>query len=206
MSLSWLPNAITIARCVLAIVVGYAILDMAVYTRAGRPPGLWLFIPFVLFVITAASDWLDGVLARQLDAQSEFGSRLDPIADKLLAASSLIALCYMERWALFLTLPSLVIIGRDFLLTAMRESLGNPAGLKVSRLAKWKTAIVLAAIGCILLGMAVSEYAHYADQFSPLWLLTRAPLLAGLAGVWFAAILSVVTAWDYVSAASRAEP
>ena len=205
MTLSWLPNAITITRCVLAIVVGYTILDMGVDLRAGRAAGPWLFLPFALYLLTAGTDWLDGMLARRLNAQSEFGSRLDPIADKLLTASCLFALCHLERWAMFISIPSLTLVGRDFLLTAMRESLGNPAGLKVSQLAKWKTAIALVSIGAVLLGMAVSEYAHYADQGSPSWLATRGLLITGLAGIWVAAILAVVTAWDYVAAAGQVE-
>ena len=87
----------------------------------------------------------------------------------------------------------------------MREALGNPSGLKVSSMAKWKTAIALSAIGCVLFSMALSQHANDAERFSPVWLLTRGPLMAGLAGIWFAAILSVVTAWDYVAAAGRAD-
>ncbi|WP_084399186.1 CDP-alcohol phosphatidyltransferase family protein [Henriciella aquimarina] len=203
MGLSWLPNAVTIARCVLAIWVGYAILQLDIDLRGGREAGLWLFVPFVVFTLTAASDWLDGALARKLDAESRFGARIDPIADKLLAASSLLALCYIERWALYIAIPALAIIVRDFLLTAMREALGNPSTLKVSNAAKWKTTIVLTSIGGLLFGAAVSEYAHHAPEFSPLWLVTRGLLLAGIAGLWFAALLSVMTAINYVSAAAR---
>ncbi len=204
MSLKWLPNAVTIMRCVLAILVGFVILNMHTRLEAGQAAGLWLFIPFALFTFTAATDWLDGVLARGLDAESAFGARLDPIADKLLTASSLLALAHTEGWSLFLALPTLAIVGRDVLLTAMREALGNPSGMKVSNAAKWKTAIALAAIGCVLFGFAICELTHYAERYAPLWVLTRSVLLAGLAGIWLAAIMSIMTAIDYVAAAAKA--
>lgn len=203
MTLKWLPNAVTMIRCVLAILVGYAILDLDTAIRAGRENGLWVFIPFALFLITAATDWLDGALARKLDATSSFGARLDPIADKLLTASSLLALAHIENWAWFMMLPSLTIVGRDFLMTAMREALGNPPSLKVSAAAKWKTAITLTSIGIVLFGIAVSQIAHASDPYSPAWLASRGALLAGLGGIWIAAGLSAVTAVDYVSSAGR---
>ena len=201
--MSWLPNAVTIARCVLAIIVGYAILDMDTAIRAIRESGPWLYIPFAVFLVTAATDWLDGALARGLDAESSLGARLDPIADKLLTASSLLALCYIEGWALYIAAPAVAIIGRDFLLTAMREALGNPSTLKVSRAAKWKTATALSSIGCLLFGMAISYQASAAEAVEPLWLVTRGFLAIGIAGLWITAVLSVITAVDYLSAAAR---
>lgn len=203
MSLKWLPNAVTVIRCILAIIVGYVILQADAGYRDGRTPGLWSFFPFILFTVTAATDWLDGALARSLNAESRFGARLDPIADKLLTASSLFALAHLEGWAWYLMLPAIAIVGRDFLLTAMRESMGNPSTLKVSQAAKWKTSIVLTAIGLVLFGMAVSHMAADADAPSLVWIATRAPLMAGLIGIWAAAVLSIMTAADYISAATK---
>ena len=203
MSLKWLPNAVTVIRCVLAIIVGYVILQAETGYRADRAAGAWVFLPFILFTVTAATDWLDGALARSLGAESRFGARLDPIADKLLTASSLFALAHVEGWAWYLMLPAIAIVGRDFLLTAMRESMGNPATLKVSRAAKWKTTIVLTAIGLVLFGMAVSYLAAGAAPLSPVWIVTRGPLLLGLPGIWAAAVLSIMTAADYISAAAK---
>jgi CDP-diacylglycerol--glycerol-3-phosphate 3-phosphatidyltransferase len=199
MSLKWLPNAITIARCLLAVVVGYLILEFDAQVRADTADTVLLSLPFVLFTIVAATDWLDGKLARGLNAESAFGARLDPIADKLLSASSLLALSVIENWALFIAIPTIAIVARDVLITAMREAMGNPGTMKVSSSAKWKTALVLSGIGAVLLGMAVSELAGDADQFSPAWIASRGILFAGLAMVWIAAIMAVMTAWDYIS-------
>ena len=110
MTLKWLPNALTIARCILAIVVGYTILDFDTRTQAGDATALILFLPFALFSFVALTDWLDGWLARKLDAESAFGARLDPIGDKLLSASSLLALSITGTWAWFILIPTLAIV------------------------------------------------------------------------------------------------
>ena len=204
MTMKWLPNAVMILRCVLAIYVGYLVLEMNGDIQSDRPTGLWLFLPFALFVFTAATDWLDGVLARSMEAESRLGARLDPIADKLLAASSLIALSYVQNWAWYISLPAIVIIGRDFLLTAMREALGNPTTLKVSQAAKWKTAVVLTSIAAVLFGMALSYITSGVEPGSPVWIICHAPIFLGLAGLWLAAIMSVMTAAEYVTAIGKA--
>ncbi|WP_300378040.1 CDP-alcohol phosphatidyltransferase family protein [Henriciella sp.] len=203
MSLKWLPNTVTILRCALALVVGYMLLEMDGDIRSGQTAGGWLFLPFAVFVFTAATDWLDGALARALNAESRFGARLDPIADKLLAASTLVALAYMERWAWFILLPALVIIGRDFLMTAVREAMGNPSTLKVSPAAKWKTAVVLTSLASVLLGIAFSYLAAGSDPYSVLWVIARTPWIVGMLGLWIAAVMSVMTATNYVSALAR---
>ncbi|MEQ9315004.1 MAG: CDP-alcohol phosphatidyltransferase family protein [Henriciella sp.] len=203
MTLKWLPNAVTIIRCVLAIWVGWLILNMGADLDGARPLGVWLFVPFLGFVLVAATDWLDGALARSLNAVSSLGARLDPIADKLLTGASLLTLANIDSWGLMLTLPAIAIVGRDLLVTGMREAMGNPSDLKVSRAAKWKTAAALIAIGLTLFGMGLSGLVPNSESGSAAWLASRAVLLAGIAGIWGAAVLSVVTAVDYVSALTR---
>ena len=199
MTLKWLPNAITIARCILALVVGYTIILLDRELRSDAADMPLLFLPFVLFSIVALTDWVDGKLARSLNAESALGARLDPIADKLLSAASLLALAYAERWGWMITVPAIAIICRDVLITAMREAMGNPGTMKVSNSAKMKTALVLTGIALVLLGMAVSELAGGAETYSPAWLASRGVLLLGLGMVWVAAFLAVVPAWEYVS-------
>lgn len=200
MGLKWLPNTVTILRCVLAIWVGFLILEFGRQLDAGRATGSWVFLPFAAFVFVAATDWLDGALARSLDAVSPLGARLDPIADKLLTGACLLTLAHLDSWTWTVSIPALTIVGRDLLMTAIRESMGNPRGLKVTRAAKWKTAVALVAIGACLLGMAISALALDTERFSAAWIGTRAVLMAGLVGIWVAAIMSVMTAADYVSA------
>ena len=190
MTLKWLPNALTIARCILAIVVGYTILDFDTRTQAGDATALVLFLPFALFSFVALTDWLD---------ESAFGARLDPIGDKLLSASSLLALSITGTWAWFILIPTLAIVSRDVLITAMREAMGNPGTMKVSNSAKMKTALVLGGIALVLFGMAVSALAANAAPYSPNWVLSRGIWLAGLVMVWVAAVMAVMTAFDYVT-------
>ena len=68
MTLKWLPNAITIARCILALVVGYTILEMDRQIRSDSADTVFVFVPFILFSFVALTDWVDGKLARSLNA------------------------------------------------------------------------------------------------------------------------------------------
>jgi CDP-diacylglycerol--glycerol-3-phosphate 3-phosphatidyltransferase len=102
----------------------------------------------VIFAIAALTDWFDGFLARALDQATPFGAFLDPVADKLMVA---IALCLLiERFsAWYFTLPALVIIGREIVISALREwmaELGSRANVAVSYIGKVKTLIQMLAI------------------------------------------------------------
>ena len=146
MSLKWIPNALTLARCALAFVVGGLILGI------GREaPAHWL--AFAMFVFVALTDFVDGYAARKLDAVSAFGAFMDPIGDKLLVAASLLALSANAGWSLWLVVPSAAIIARDLFVTLIR--LRPNVSLPVTRLAKWKTAFEMLGIGGYLLGAAL---------------------------------------------------
>ena len=73
----------------------------------------------VLFTLAAATDWLDGYLARKLEQTTPLGAFLDPVADKLIVVSALIVLVAYHSNA-WLTLPALVIIGREIVISALR--------------------------------------------------------------------------------------
>lgn len=169
--LAWLPNVLTLARCGLAFVVGWIIL------RSGGA-GVW---PFVAFVLVAATDFIDGRLARRWDAVSKFGAFLDPVADKLLVGSSLAAITWIQSGALLFLIPTLGIILRDSAATGLRLAPG--IDLPVSQLAKWKTALEMLGIGGLLLGFALGS-----------------ALLSGLSLgiVWLAALLAVYTLGLYI--------
>jgi len=172
MSLKWLPNALTILRCILAFVVGWSILTM---------PASWL--PFGLFVLVAATDFLDGYAARKLDAISAFGAFLDPIADKILVAVSLLALCYLSGWGWLLVVPTIAIVARDLFVTLIRLRPGIT--LSVSRLAKWKTAYEMIGIGGYLFTFGL-------PLFSIRW--------SAIALIYLAAALSLYTGYLYLRA------
>src|SRR5919106_817902 len=105
-----------------------------------------------------------------------------PIADKLLVGAAILMLVHFDRSPI---LPALVILCREILVSGLREFLAEVrVGLPVSRLAKWKTSVQMAAIAFLLAGSA-----------APWWLFAD---LVGWDGVWLAAGLTLVTGFDYL--------
>ncbi|MBA1190674.1 CDP-diacylglycerol--glycerol-3-phosphate 3-phosphatidyltransferase [Pseudomonas entomophila] len=105
-----------------------------------------------VFAVAAATDWLDGYLARRLKQSTPFGAFLDPVADKLMVAVALVLLVQTHA-NLWLTLPAAVIIGREIVVSALREwmaELGARAHVAVSNLGKWKTAAQMLALVILL--------------------------------------------------------
>ncbi len=179
MPLTSLPNLLTLSR----------ILAIPIVVATFYVPGDYArWFACALFSAAGVTDWLDGHMARRWSQQSELGRFLDPIADKLLVAATLFMLVAMGRlsteWAL---LPALVILCREILVSGLREYLAElRVGLPVSRLAKWKTAIQMVAIGVLIVGDA-----------GPALL----PIVAiGEILLWVAALLTLITGYDYLRA------
>ncbi len=105
-----------------------------------------------IFLLAALTDWLDGYLARVLHQTSKLGSFLDPVADKLLVAVTLVLLVGENDFR-FLAIPAAIIISREITVSALREwmaEVGNRASINVSFIAKVKTAIQMIAIVFLL--------------------------------------------------------
>jgi cardiolipin synthase len=177
--LTTLPNLLTLSR-----IAAVPLVVATFYIVA--PLGPWAGC--VIFAIAGITDWLDGRLARAWEQQSELGRFLDPIADKLLVATTLFMLGVKGRFYLDVTLlPALVILCREILVSGLREHLaGLRVRVPVSPLAKWKTAIQMVAIGVLIVGDA-----------GPSWLPVR---LIGDVLLWLAAGLTMKTGWDYLRA------
>jgi cardiolipin synthase len=176
--LTSVPNLLTLSRIlVIPLVVGTFYLS-GDYAR-------WLGC--ALFAAAGLTDWLDGHVARRWEQQSELGRFLDPIADKLLVSATLFMLTATDRLSARAVLPALVILCREILVSGLREYLaGLRVGMPVSRLAKWKTAIQMIAIGVLIVGDAG-------------WHLL--PVVAiGETLLWAAALLTLVTGYDYLRA------
>jgi cardiolipin synthase len=172
------PNLLTVSRIVcIPVLVAMFYVD-----------GDWArYVACAVFVIAATTDYVDGYLARSWQQQSLFGRWLDPVADKLLVASAIVMLVGYDHAPL---LPSLVIVLREITVSGLREYMAEVSvGLPVSRLAKWKTAVQMTAIGFLLVGDA-----------GPGWLPVEG---IGWWGLWIAAILTLVTGWDYLQAGLR---
>jgi len=187
-----LPNLITLGRILLVpvFVVAFAL-----------PGDVARLVAFVVFCIAGASDALDGLAARKFNQGSDFGRMLDPIADKILVAIALMMLVAEGtidqfnlaqpglRSALRLV-PALIILSREILVSGLREFLaGANVSVPVTRLAKFKTAIQMVAIGAMILE-------PLADTHLPLTL-GLSYSIAAYVGLWVAAILTVYTGYLY---------
>jgi len=174
-----LPNLLTLSR----------ILAIPLVVASFYVPGDYArWFACALFSASGITDWLDGHMARRWEQQSELGRFLDPIADKLLVAATLFMLVAKDRfsteWSL---LPALVILCREILVSGLREYLaGLRVGMPVSRLAKWKTAIQMVAIGVLIVGDA-------GPAFLPVTAIGELLL-------WLAALLTLMTGYDYLRA------
>jgi len=145
--------------------------------------GEWsYYLSTFLFFIAGVSDWLDGYLARTWQVQSNLGRFLDPIADKLLVATALLLLVKADRADL---LPAIAIVCREILVSGLREFLAEiRVSVPVSKLAKFKTAAQMLAIGCLLLGAGGPEWLHSESL--------------GRFLLWLAALLTLVTGYAYL--------
>ncbi|XP_019192951.1 PREDICTED: CDP-diacylglycerol--glycerol-3-phosphate 3-phosphatidyltransferase 2-like [Ipomoea nil] len=115
-----------------------------------------------IFIAAAITDWLDGYIARKKKLGTAFGAFLDPVADKLMVAATLVLLCTrpLEASAFvhmpwLLTVPSIAIIGREITMSAVREwaaSQGSKLSeaVAVNNLGKWKTATQMSALTILL--------------------------------------------------------
>ncbi|MGC8697702.1 MAG: CDP-diacylglycerol--glycerol-3-phosphate 3-phosphatidyltransferase [Halothiobacillus sp.] len=152
----------------------------------GRPLSAWIF------GLASATDFLDGYLARRWNQQTSFGAFLDPVADKLIVAAALMLLVHAHHDVL-IVLGSIVIIGREIFVSALREWMaesGNRAAVAVSQIGKLKTVAQMFAIMFLL-------------QLFPLWGVV--PVFD--IGYWLlmgAAVLTLVSGGLYGMAAWRA--
>ena len=143
-----------------------------------------------IFALISFTDFLDGLLARKLNQVSALGAFLDPVADKLMICTALALLTdYYQTW--YITIPSIIIISREILVSALREwmgEVGKRANITVSWIGKSKT---------------------FMQMFSILFLLYQQPLFifsskeifySGLALLFSATILTLWSGFNYLKA------
>ena len=146
-------------------------------------------IATVLFVVFAATDWLDGYLARKLNQTSSFGAFLDPVADKFLVCASLLVLVHLQRADVFV---ALIIIGREIAISALREwmaLIGATKSVAVHMLGKVKTAVQMIAIPFLLFNGTLFGVIN-----THVW------------GTWLVWISAILTVWSMVYYLKRAIP
>lgn len=171
--LTSLPNVLTLMRIALIpIFIGVFYLPFTwAHTAAA-----------ILFALASFTDWLDGYLARRLKQLSPFGAFLDPVADKLLVASSLLLLVSANE-VHYITLPAIVIVGREIVISALREwmaEIGSRASVAVGYIGKVKTAMQMVALILLL--------AFYPS--SSLW---------GVIGFILLYLAAILTIWSMVA-------
>ena len=179
-----LPIALTWLRIVLIpVFVGIYYVPDAWLTPAARNwTGMWVF------AVAAITDWLDGYLARRWGQTSAFGAFLDPVADKLMVASALIILVWLDRAAAYL---AIIIIGREIAISALREwmaQLGKTRNIAVAFIGKVKTAAQMTAIIALLL-------------YEPVIPGVSTPAI-GTVALWVAAILTLWSMFHYLRLAA----
>ena len=177
-----LPNLLTLSR-ILAVPILVFLL--------WKPAPLDYAITFVLYCIVGITDYFDGYLARAQGQISRLGQFLDPIADKIMVAAVIMMLVSTRKSSgepiihgLHI-LPALTILLREIIVSGLRELVAPmQVSMPVSRLAKWKTTFQLVALVALILAGAVPghEWVH----------------AVGLASLWAAATLTLVTGWDYL--------
>ena len=177
-----IPTLMTWARIVaIPLIVGVFYLPIEPATKN--------LVATVMFVVFAATDWLDGYLARKLNQVSAFGAFLDPVADKFLVCACVLVLVHLGRADVFV---ALIIIGREIAISALREwmaQIGASKSVAVHMIGKLKTTAQMVAIPFLLYdGMLFGLINTHA------W------------GVWLIWLAAVMTVWSMVYYLQKALP
>ena len=172
MAIKNIPNMLTIFRIFLI-----PILVLSFFIDDKTMP----YIAASIFVFASITDYFDGMLARRLKAHSNFGRMLDPIADKLLVAATLMMLVYLHKAPI---LPTIAILMREILVSGLREHLAEmKVNVPVSKLGKIKTALQMVAIIILTLGEEATGIAGIN--------------MVGDITIWLAAILTIISGYQY---------
>lgn len=173
-----LPNYLTFLRI---LVIPFVVASFSF-------PGMfWAWFGCGLFVAASVTDFFDGYLARKFKSSSSLGRVLDPIADKLLVSATLLMMAAYDRLGYTGLWPAVIILCREVLVSGLREFLAEiKIGLPVTRLAKWKTGIQMTAIPTLM----VSDFSPWFCYFGEI----------GEVLIWVAALLTVITGYDYLRA------
>lgn len=194
---SFLPTLLTLFRIAMGPVIAGLVLWATAYFYVDHLlAGVIYAAALVLFVLAAATDWLDGWLARKLDAVTPLGAALDHAADKVLITCVLVALAYAAL-PMGLTAAAVLILGRDVAVAGLREALSAQGrSLPVSQLGKWKAAAEMAGVGAFLAFQATALLP--APASIALGLFWAARIL-----IWTAAALALISGAHYVQALLR---
>lgn len=170
-----LPNILSILRIFL-IPIFIALFSTPTVVRSQ-----WAAI---IFIIASITDWFDGYIARKWGQVTLAGKFLDPVADKLLILSALIMLVELGRVDSWI---AIVIVGRDLAITGLR-AIASSVGIVIAakEMGKYKTTVQIFAIILLILDYPVLVFERTINLH-----------LLGTVSIWFAALLSLISAFDY---------
>jgi cardiolipin synthase (CMP-forming) len=187
-----LPNILTLSR-----IVTVPLLVALLWWPSWH---LGYLLAFGVYCLMGITDYFDGYLARAQGTVSKLGQFLDPIADKIMVAAVILVLAaqgvlrgpYVGDMHV---IAGLIILIREIAVSGLREFLGPlRVSVPVSRLAKWKTALQMISLGALILGQALPGWTvpYGAGDTA------NVPHTVGLTTLWAAAILTLITGWDYL--------
>jgi len=178
-----LPNLLTLSRIFAVPILVFLLWQPRPFDYA---------VTFALYCVVGITDYFDGYLARAQGQISKLGQFLDPIADKIMVAAVIVMLMASRKangeppiLQDFNIVPALIILLREIIVSGLREFLADlRVGMPVSQMAKWKTTIQLVSLGALILGGAMPHQP---------WVHS-----VGIACLWAAAALTLVTGYDYL--------
>lgn len=183
-----LPNILTLSRIV-TVPLLVALLWWPQWS-------LGYLLGFGLYCLMGITDYFDGYLARSQGTVSKLGVFLDPIADKIMVAAVILILCARAPEIIFDVhiLAAIVILLRELTVSGLREFLaGLQVSVPVSQLAKWKTTFQMVSLGSLILAGGLPKWTIMLGDIA-----YNLPLLVGLISLWAAAVLTIITGWDYL--------
>jgi CDP-diacylglycerol--glycerol-3-phosphate 3-phosphatidyltransferase len=156
-----LANYVTLARI--------ALIPLLIFLLLFQINGLAL----ILFLLLSSSDAIDGYIARRFNQVSDLGKFLDPLADKILVITALVALVGLGKAS---SVPVMILAAREFLVSGLRINAAREGIIfSASPLAKWKTMLQVVSIAMLIINLP----------------------LAGLV-LWLAVILAIISGGDYL--------
>jgi cardiolipin synthase len=179
-----LPNILTLSRIFAVPILVFLLWPNFTVPRS-QPLPIDYLLAFGLYCLMAVTDYFDGYLARSQGTVSKLGIFLDPIADKIMIAAVVLMLVFTRDINGWHTIAALVILLREITVSGLREFLaGLQVSVPVSQLAKWKTGFQMISLGALILAGGLPQF----------------PIVqtVGLWTLWAAAILTLITGWDYL--------
>ena len=176
-----IPNILTIGRIII----------VPIFVITFFLPGMYGdLIPFFLFIAASFTDFLDGLLARVLKAESKLGELLDPIADKILVCAALVLLVMNETIKNYEVIAAIIILTREILISSLREFLAKiKVSMPVTNLAKFKTFLQMFSISLLLTGEVGNKIINFENYNAQ---------TIGLILLWVSAFLTIYTGYGYL--------